>query len=71
MICLMIERSPEKKNKGNFASCATRNDAVSRPFFGVILRQPKNKNKEREKVNSFLNSLILLIIQVTVSEAWS
>jgi hypothetical protein len=28
-----MELSPEKKNDGNFASRATRNDAVSRHFF--------------------------------------
>jgi hypothetical protein len=34
---------PSEKNDGNFASCATRNDAVSRHFFLMVL-QSTNKN---------------------------
>jgi hypothetical protein len=48
---LVMELSPEKKNDGNFASCATRNDAVScHFFFWMILHHQK------KKINSFFKS---------------
>jgi hypothetical protein len=39
------EVSIRKKNDGNFASCATRNDAVSRHFFLMDTSIHKQKNK--------------------------
>jgi hypothetical protein len=44
-----MEYPSEKKNDGNFASCATRNDAVSRHFFSGWILPSTNK-----KINSFL-----------------
>jgi hypothetical protein len=42
-----------KTNDENFASCATRNDAVSRHFFFWWILQSTNK-----KINSFLKSIV-------------
>jgi hypothetical protein len=46
-----MELSPEKKNDGNFASCAPRNDAVSVIFFSGDTPLPN------KKINSFLKGL--------------
>jgi hypothetical protein len=51
--CLVMELSPKKKNDENFASCATRNDAVSVIFSG----DTKSPNK---KIYSFFKSNVLI-----------
>jgi hypothetical protein len=53
---LVMEVSPEeKKNEGNFASCAMRNDAVFCHFFSGDTLSPN------KRINSFLNSLTRLV----------
>jgi hypothetical protein len=56
---MVMELSPRKKNDGNFASCATYNNAVFRHFFGVDIPSPN------KKINSFLNYKILNAISVS------
>jgi hypothetical protein len=51
-----MELSPEKKNDGNFAPCATRNDAVFRHFFlgdtpSPNQTKPNQKKKKKKKFN--------------------
>jgi hypothetical protein len=50
---LVMELSPEKKNDGNFASCATRNDAVSVIFSSGDTPSPS------KKINSLHNSFAM------------
>jgi hypothetical protein len=59
------EVSIRKKNDGNFTSCATRNDAVSRHFFsdGYFNPQTKKINSMKKKdwitSNTFIYTLAL------------
>jgi hypothetical protein len=57
IICFACGWSIHQKNDGNFASCATRNDAVSRHFFPDGYFHPQTK-----KINSFLTGVLSIIL---------
>jgi hypothetical protein len=74
-----MELSPKKKNDRNFASCATRNDAVSRHFLRNTNKNPFLKSyfyiayvEVKVRLLSNFSSVLDLLLKFPVTEeAWS
>jgi hypothetical protein len=53
----ITRKKNNKKHPGNFASCATRNDAVFRHFFFRVILHHQTNKKKKDSLNNSISQI--------------